>query len=176
MDKINLPKVGLRNIKTALAVFICIIVFPLFNEDSNPFYACIAAVICMKDTIPNTFKIGIDRIIGTVLGGIMGIIFIFLIKNAPNNNLVTAIASALGIVILIYICTCIKKPGSVTISCIVLIGVILNHGEDSYSYAIFRSIDTTVGIVIAYLVNKYINPPKEKELCIDSIEKVTNEK
>ena len=34
---------------------------------------------------------------------------------------------------------------------------------DSYSYAINRSIDTAIGILIAIFINKYLNPPKDKK-------------
>lgn len=164
MNNFKFPKIGLRNIKTALAVFICMILFPLISKDSNPFYACIAAVICMKDTVPSTFKIGVDRILGTVMGGLLGVVCIFIIEKFPYLSSFNAILTAIGIIILIYICTCINKPGSVTISCIVLIGIMVNHiGPESYAYAVGRSIDTTIGILVAFLVNKYINPPKEKE-------------
>lgn len=165
MKNFNLPKIGLRNIKTALAVFLCMVLFPLVSKDSNPFYACIAAVICMKDTVPNTFKIGVDRIFGTILGGFFGVLCIYTIEKFPIINDYKSLLTPIVVIILIYICTLINKPGSVTISCIVLIGIIVNHsGPDSYSYAIGRSIDTTIGIIIAFLVNKYINLPNDKKV------------
>ncbi|MGL4771994.1 MAG: aromatic acid exporter family protein, partial [Clostridium sp.] len=61
--KLTFHKVGLRNIKTALAVFVCMFLFSIFNND-NPFYACIAAVICMGDTVENSLIMGKNRIIG----------------------------------------------------------------------------------------------------------------
>ena len=75
MRNYNIPKIGMRNIKTAFSVFICIALFNLFKRD-NAFYACIAAVICMKDTYENSLSIGINRLLGTFLGGLLGIITI----------------------------------------------------------------------------------------------------
>lgn len=162
MSKLTLPKVGSRNLKTALAVFICMLLFQAF--DKNPLYACIAAIICMKDTVESSFSIGKNRLIGTLLGGILGVTFIFLIDFIPLLQKVNLLISALGVVIAIYICNIIKKPDAVTICCIVFIGIIINYDvADSYLYAIGRSLDTAIGIVIAIFVNKFIRPPRPKK-------------
>ena len=55
--KLNVHRVGLRNIKTALAVTVCMIIFQFLGRE-NAFYACIAAVICMKDTVSSSFTMG----------------------------------------------------------------------------------------------------------------------
>ena len=162
MNRFEFPKVGYRNLKTALAVFICMVLFELAG-DKNPFYACIAAVICMKDTVESTFSMGKNRLIGTLLGGLIGVLFIFIVDNILFLQSINSLVTAVGVIGAIYLCNIIKKPGSVTICCIVSIGIMINYdGPASYSYAIGRSIDTSIGIIIAIFINKYINPPVEK--------------
>ena len=158
----QLPKIGLRNIKTALAVSLCMIIFQLINRE-NPFFACIAAVFCMRDTVSSSVSMGKNRIIGTIIGGVLGIIIIYISDLIPFLYKITPIVTGIGIVIGIYICTLIKRHGSVIISCIVFIGIMTNYSSqiDSYSYAINRSFDTVIGIIIAILINKYFNPPEE---------------
>ena len=158
----NLPKVGLRNIKTALAVSSCMILFQLIHRD-NPFFACIAAVFCMKDTVESSVSMGKNRIIGTMIGGLFGIIIIYISDLFPILYKLTPLVTGFGIVIVIYICTVIKRPESVIISCIVLTGIMINYSTESYSYAINRSVDTAIGIIIAILINKYLNPPENKK-------------
>lgn len=160
----DFPKVGLRNIKTALAVSLCMIVSDLLGRESA-FFACIAAVFCMKDTVPSSVSMGKNRIIGTIIGGLIGIFVIYISDLFPTLYNLTPIVTGCGIVIVIYICTVIKRPGSVIISCIVFIGIMINYATqvDSYSYAINRSIDTAIGILIAIFINKYLNPPKDKK-------------
>lgn len=158
--KLNIPKLGLRNIKTALAVVICILLFQLFNRD-NPFFACISAVICMHDTVEHSLTAGKDRLIGTLFGGLIGVIFIGILSFFPHINYPNAFIIGIGVVISIYTCTLFSKPGSVTICCIVFIGIMITYtGAESYHYAIMRTVDTAVGVIIAILVNKYINPLK----------------
>ena len=56
----QIPKIGMRNIKTAISVFLCLVLFESVNRD-NSFYACIAAIICMQQTVENTFSKEIGR-------------------------------------------------------------------------------------------------------------------
>lgn len=159
--KLHFQKIGLRNLKSALAVFLCMFLFEIFTDES-PFYACIAAVICMGDTVENSVVMGKNRIIGTFLGGAIGALFMFLGTHLPIFLIPNSILTAIGIIIAIYSCNVIDKPGSVTICCIVFIGIMLSYqGVASYHYAISRCIATSIGIIIAILVNKYITPPKE---------------
>ncbi|MBP1890252.1 uncharacterized membrane protein YgaE (UPF0421/DUF939 family) [Clostridium moniliforme] len=160
--KLNIHRVGLRNIKTALAVTVCMVIFNFIGRE-NAFYACIAAVICMKDTVSSSFAMGKNRLIGTILGGVFGIVIIFIMIKIPLLYDYNSFVTGLGIVAVIYTCNLFNKPGSVTIACIVLIGIMINYsGPQSYAYAVGRSIDTAIGIIVAILINKYFNPPKEK--------------
>lgn len=159
MKNLNLPKLGLRNLKTALSVFICMVLFSIFNRD--PFFACISAVICLKDTVENSLIMGKDRLLGTLIGGAFGIFFIYTLSLLPKLHHPNGFITALGIIAIIYICTLINKPGSVSISCIVFIGIMINYtGAESYYYAINRSLDTAIGVIIAVGINKYIGNQK----------------
>lgn len=140
------------------------LVFQLFNRN-NPFFACIAAVFCMKDTVSSSISMGLNRTIGTILGGIVGVIMIYLSSIFPFLNLITPILTGIGISISIYICTIMDKPEAVIVSCIVLIAIMINSASqaNAYIYAVSRSFDTIIGIIIAVLINKYINPPDERK-------------
>lgn len=141
--------IGLRNIKTALAVSMCILLFQVFDRP-YPFYACIAAVICMQRSVEHSFRVGRDRMIGTVLGGLVGL-GIYLIMG-PSWY-----ATGLGIVIVIALCNRFGKQASVSIACIVLIAILTNLKEvTAVAYAANRVLDTLIGIVVALLVNRMI--------------------
>ena len=64
-------KIGLRAIKTAIAVFVCAVI-SMFLNHQDVFCACIASVICMEQTYEETVITGINRFIGTVIGGFIG--------------------------------------------------------------------------------------------------------
>lgn len=153
----KLPKIGLRNIKTAISVCICLI---LFSKD--PFFATIASVMCMQDTMEHSVKIGTTRVTGTLIGGILGLVFL----NATrwlNAEAFTPIITAMGVSFAIYLCNAIKKSEACAMSSLVLIAIMIAPAASSaFVYAFKRTIETILGIMVALLVNKYIKPPKEK--------------
>lgn len=158
MKKLKLPPIGARNIKTALAAFLCIIIFNAFNKDSA-FFACIAAMMCMQDTVENSFKMGKNRMLGTLIGGFVGLLITFLSSKFGNSSTIYAILTALGTMLAIYLCVLCKAKGAVNSACIVLFAITTNlKGVGSYFYAINRTIDTFVGVVIGILVNRYVLP------------------
>lgn len=67
-----IPKIGMRLIKTAIAVFLCFLV-DFFRDGGTPFYSAIAAILCMQPELDSSLKVGKERIIATVIGGIVGI-------------------------------------------------------------------------------------------------------
>ena len=151
----NLPKIGLRNLKTALSVLACILFFEILQRDT-PFYACIAAVICTGDSVEKSVLAGKNRLIGTLIGGLYGIAFIFI---EPYIPIPTAILISFGVMLVIYTGVLLKKQPSISISCVVFLSIMTNlRGGVTYIYAINRIVDTAIGIVIAVIVNKYFNP------------------
>ena len=158
--KIEFPKIGARNLKSALAVVVSMIVAELLGFDT-PFYAAITSVVCMQDTYENSLQMGKNRFLGTVFGAILGSIGT-LILSINDNVLLKVILVFVLSASVIYLCTLVKLPGAVTISCIVLLGtLLLNRDFSNYYYAFHRSVETFVGVIIAILVNNFVFPPKK---------------
>lgn len=165
MNLPKLPKIGLRTIKSGIAVFLCLLLLP--NE---PFFACLTAVICLQDTVYNSINMGINRGAGTIIGATFGLLFLFLFRSLelhiPNHylsKLIIYLIIASGIILMIYICVFIKRPGAINITCIAFLGVTTAHAySDPLYYATNRIIETLLGIIISILVNKLITPPPHK--------------
>lgn len=144
---------GMRTLKTAIAVFICILVTRLLGIE-YPFYSCIAAVISMQGSVSSSFHTGKNRMLGTFVGAFTGLIFALI---APANIFLIG----LGITIVISICSHLKWNKSVSISCIVFLAIMTNlNGKSPFIYSSGRLIETFIGIVISVAVNYAIYPPK----------------
>jgi uncharacterized membrane protein YgaE (UPF0421/DUF939 family) len=156
----NFPRIGMRNIKTSTSVFLCLLFFEFLNRD-NAVQACIAAIICMQNTIDDSFKKGLDRVIGTIIGGIVGAMVLFFIETYGHEQLLLFIIP-LGIMILIEICVYLKLKQSIIICCVVYLSILITkQHEGGYIFYTFnRVVDTTLGIVITIFVNKYMNIPE----------------
>lgn len=159
----ELPKVGMRNIKTAVAVVLSYLVFlPLGwllpdyygGGQPGPFYACIAAVICMQSSVGQTVHQGISRLIGTAIGGVLGLVILTsdTLLSAP---LFLAMMLGGGTVLSIWLCNVIKRPAACSISVVVLCVILFNHtGPERYLYALNRMFETAVGVMMAVVVNR----------------------
>ena len=75
----HLPRVGMRMIKTALAVAICFVIYFLRGEEGVPIFSTIAAIICMQSQVENSRQAAFNRIVGTFAGAIFAIIIIYVI-------------------------------------------------------------------------------------------------
>ena len=164
----KIKKVGMRTIKTAIAVSLTIFLSQMFNLKS-PFFAGIAAVIAMQSSVAESFYMGRNRMYSTVLGATIALLFSLI---APENPLFIGI----GIIIIIYICNLFKLKKPVTLSIIVFLSIILNYKEGSrVSYALYRTLDTFFGLAIGTLINYFILPPNMEEGLIESINNMYSE-
>jgi uncharacterized membrane protein YgaE (UPF0421/DUF939 family) len=149
-------KIGMRNVKTAIAVFICIIISKLLKME-YPFYVVIAAIVSMQNSVTGSYKVGRQRMLGTFIGALVGMFCAFI---EPGN----AIVSALGIIVVIYFCNKLKWQQSTSIAGIVFIAIMLNIGsKNPLGYSFNRLLDTFIGINVALIVNYFIYPPKYLE-------------
>ena len=154
--KLHWHKPGMRNIKTAVAVMVCYFLFlPVWDPSGEvgPFYACIASVICMQDSVEKSFRQGISRTIGTLLGGATGLIILFLDDQA-DSRILLGLLLGLGCVAVIWMCNLIGRASSSSLGCVVLSVVLINHGGgERYIYFLSRVVETMVGIAAAVAVN-----------------------
>jgi len=155
--------IGMRTIKTALVVIISYIVSSLINEELS-FALIYAAVICVETSVVSSVKIGYNRVLGTVIGGVIGLIMNYV-------PLYGGITMAIGIIITIMFTNLlnIKKATGIAITLVVII--IIGSADTSPAiYAMQRTLDTIIGIVIATIVNMVIYPPDQMRMVRESFE------
>ena len=117
-------KLGLRAIKTAISVFLCLLIAFIFNR-TDTLFASIAAIICLQPTYNETFNSGLQRLVGTLIGGVVGYLILLAIYKLPFKEITTLFVAPIAILTVIYICNVINQPSSVSISCIVVLSVVM---------------------------------------------------
>lgn len=155
--------IGMRTIKTALVVVISYIVSSIINS-SLSFALIYAAVICVETSVVSSFKIGYNRVLGTVLGGVIGLIMSFI----PVYG---AITMATGVVITILLCNLLDIKKSTGIAITLVIIIVTGSSTSPAIYAMQRTLDTIIGIVIATIINMLIYPPDQMIRVRDSFQK-----
>lgn len=161
----KIEKVGLRTLKTALAVSLTIFLSQILNLRS-PFFAGIAAITAMQSSVSESFSTGKDRMFSTILGGIIALLFSLV---APENPFFIG----LGIIIIIYLCNIFGWKQSVQLSGMVFLSIIINYEEGSrVDYAFYRTVDTLFGLIIGTLINYFVLPPNLEDKMVESVHKM----
>ena len=143
--------IGMRIIKTVIAVFLGGLLALLRGKSG--FYSMIAAVVCIQNSAGKTIESSVNRMIGTLIGGVVGVLVVYSLDTLGVlyiELLRYAVLSAMLIPI-IKLCLAIKKPGCAAMACIVFLCVTVNHsvGDTPAIYSIDRLFETLVGVALA---------------------------
>lgn len=154
-------RIGMRYIKTALAVTLCILIAEGLHAE-YPFFSAIAAIITMESTVAAGFIAGRNRILGTFVGAAIGLLFVILMPENP-------FLSGFGVMLIIYICHHMGWHQTISIATMVFLAIMLNlQGHDPVLYSINRIEDTLLGIIVALGVNVLVFPPDTARILIDN--------
>ncbi|MEG0315063.1 MAG: FUSC family protein [Erysipelotrichaceae bacterium] len=158
-----MPKIGLRIIKSSIAVLLCFIVY-IIRGEGVPFYAAIAAILCIQPEISKSKFKAKSRIIATIIGGIIGMLILAFKQNYMNdiNIIYYYLLVAIMIIPLLYIPTIIKQSDSSYLTCVVFLSITVSHIGDinPFIFGTNRIIDTLIGVFIAITINTFKIPKK----------------
>jgi len=132
-------------LRAAVAAGLSLALAQLFRLE-YPIYAMIAAVIVTDLSASQTRKLGLRRLVATVLGAACGAALGPLLPPGPW---------AVGLSILVAMVICILLGGQDVAKVVGYICgiVVLEHGANPWFYAFFRFIETVLGIGVAWLIS-----------------------
>lgn len=157
--KIELPGIGMRIIKSALAVGICYIVNLLRGEQGMVFYSQLAALWCIQMYRSNTKQNAIQRTIGTVVGAIYGLLYLLVcplfISEGLSGEIIGDLLISLMIIVVLYTTVVLNKKQASYFSCVVFLSIVVNHVQDinPFLFVLNRFLDTMIGIAVGIIVN-----------------------
>ena len=158
MNKVKPIHVGMRTFKTALATAFC--AFLYYFTDRSPAFACIGVIFGMGANMEDARKNGGNRLFGTIIGGVVGILlfklYLYFVPDGHYTLLMIPFVFV-GTVLLVLLCQMFwvggVQPGGVVL-CILL----FNTPAATYiDYAMNRIFDTAVGVIIALIIS-YVFP------------------
>ena len=160
----NFPRIGMRMIKTAAAVAICLLLYILRGEQGVPVFSAIAAVICMQPYVDNSVQVALNRIFGTILGAAFALLVLYFIRFIPEEHRLWEYAViSIAIIPALYTTVLFKKTGASALAGIVLLSVCLSQsGDPPLTDAVNRSVETIFGILVSLGVN-IIHLPRRKQ-------------
>ncbi len=166
MKENKIPKIGMRMTKSAIAVLICFFVHMIRKAEGDPFYSIIATILCMQPQVENSRKVAWNRVVGTLVGAVVGTVVLALEQNfIPYHWLIVRyIVISFAIIPTIYITLLLKKPTASYISCVVLMSIAIVHSADTdlFHFVYNRVLETVIGILVSLCVN-VIQLPRKRE-------------
>ncbi len=159
--------VGLRTVKTTIAVFLSLCLAYVRQGFANPLYISIAAILCIQPTLESSRKAGTNRLIGTFVGGFWGIV-VFLINLYVLTDLHIILKYAfvaIALIPMIYTDIWVKRASVVVTSAVVYLIITVSPvgSMTNFQFVYNRLLDTFMGFAIAMAVN-WIKLPTESEL------------
>lgn len=151
-----MPKIGKRILKSSLAVFCCFLISFFRQSEGIVFYSCIAAVLCIQQDVTNSKKVGFNRIKGTLLGGLAGMLLLYIERSLMLDNLfIRYTIISIMITPIIYLSVLFKMTSASYISCVVFLSIVISHAADvnPLLFASNRMFDTLIGIFVALIIN-----------------------
>lgn len=168
----QIPKIGLRIIKSAVAVFLCYLFNYFRGENGIVFYSQLSVLWCIQSYISTTKQNANQRIAGTFIGagfGLVVLLFFLLIRNAElqvgdfSMYLIKGLITSVVIIFVLYATVILNKKNASYFSCVVFLSIVVIHGGDNnpFIFTLNRVIDTMVGIFIGVAVNLFHLPRKQ---------------
>jgi uncharacterized membrane protein YgaE (UPF0421/DUF939 family) len=111
-----------------------------------PIYALLAAVIVLDLSPSKTQQLALQRLAGTLLGATVGAVLSYALPPGP-------VAIGVSILVAMLLSYMVHLSDAAKLAGYVCGIVVLSHGAHAWPYAVYRVIETFVGIAMAVLVS-----------------------
>ena len=155
----TLPPLGHRIIKTAVAVFICLLLHILSGYRGTVSSAAISALLCMQPYATDSRTFAIERIMGTLHGSLWGFAYLLLMPAAPKVTVPMMIAAytvmALFVMLSMYAAVIMKRASTAALVAIVFLSMVIDYPFTAMTLSdtLITVVDTFVGVLVAIFVN-----------------------
>ncbi len=180
MDKRKfLPRLGMRKLKSILAVFVGFWVWQAIRLlvpalEIHPIYIYIYGIIEMRESSEKTIDFGKLRIKTTVVALLVGLPLIalsVLLKSFTETAWVELVIEMAIILVGVFLSLSVAEAVNCKSFCglaaaIFVILVVFHTDDEPLAYSVLRAVQTVIGVAIAWFINVKLFPyprrPKEK--------------
>lgn len=151
--------VGPRTFKTSLAFLVVFITYNFIGRDYDPTLACLAVLVCMEDSVSRSLKNGVNRIFGTLVGGLLGYVYTML---QPANVYLQSVVITVVVMLIIASCSLLARTNYISMAVITFINIAVFYSSavaSTVSYVAERMFSTLFGIAVAILINRFLFNP-----------------
>ena len=172
-EKWHLPHLGQRIVKTAMAVFVCQVIYLFMRGTWQEMgvEAAITAIICMQPFVQDTREYAVNRFFGTIIGAGWGVLFLFVFSKFPVTGqfqLLRYLLTALGVLISLYTAVLLGRADASSLAAIVFLCIVIAFPEveNPLRRAGARLLAVFIGTTVAVLVNLFRLPRSKNRDCV----------
>ena len=160
------PPIGMRMVKTAAAVLICLLLAMAVDREDMRIYSSIAALLCVQPYAEDTKRMAIQRTVGTAIGSVFGIAVLILemVVLDIRGTLVGYVLIAAVTVPVLWISVALRSADAAALSGIVFLSITATHMTDGspWVFAWYRIWETMAGIGVGVAVNAFQLPRRKR--------------
>lgn len=176
--RLKLPGIGMRIVKSSVAILVCYLVNMLRGDQGMVFYTQLAALWCIQMYRSNTKQNALQRTVGTVIGAVYGLLYLLIaplfIKEQYIGRVLSWVVISVMIALVLYTSVLLRRQQAAYFSCVVYLSIVINHVQDldPYRFVLNRFLDTMIGIAVGIVVNdlRLCFHPDRKTLFISGLD------
>lgn len=144
--------VGLRTIKTAVAVILSMLLVSSYGTtESRLIFAMLGAMTAVQPTFKESVQSSLTQIVGVLFGVAVSFLLLYL----PLNSLVVA---GIGIVLVITLYNVFHITYSPALPCFMVVMLCTTPAISPLQYGLGRIWDTTIGLAVGMAINMLVFP------------------
>lgn len=145
-------RIGLRTIKTAVAVSIAMLIVTSYGATTSKLiFAMLGAMAAMEPTFKESLESCLTQIVGMIFGMLAGV----LLLNLPLNSLLVA---GIGIIFVITFYNLFQIRFSPGLPCLMVVIICTTPDIMPFTYGLGRLWDTAIGLGIGMIINTLVFP------------------
>ncbi len=144
--------IGLRTIKTALAIIIAMVVAGQFGGTSDKLiFAMLGAMSVVEPTFKDSVRACLSQIIGVCSGALISVLLLAL----PISGLT---AVGIGVIVIIVFYNGLRIRISPSLPCFIMVLICTSSSVHPILYALGRIWDTAIGLGVGMVINMLVFP------------------
>lgn len=161
--------IGLRTIKTAVAIIISMILVDALGASSSKLiFGMLGAMAAVQPTFRASLESCLTQIIGVLFGALVGIALLAL----PLPDL---LAIGIGIVLVITLYNALRFRYSPSLPCFIVVLLCTTPDIQPWSYALERIWDTAIGLSVGMAINSLVFPYDNSRRIRDTVRSLDTE-
>lgn len=161
--------IGLRTIKTAVAVIIAMWIVDAHGASSSKLvFAMLGVIAAVQPTFKESAENCILQIISVQIGSFIGVIM----RNLPVSPFV---ACGLGVLLVITVLNALRLNSAPHVACIVVVLLCTSPHIEPMPYALERMWDTAIGLAVGFTFNTLVLPYNNSKKIYATIEGLERE-